>query len=285
TEVSTSQWVEFFNAALDRPSSDRLPFVVAPNFWGATAAAPVNSGGRRFQAVPGGGLSPVGNISWRMAAMYCNWLHNNKRTDRDAFLSGAYDVSTFGFSGVAFTDQAARSPGARFFIPTWDEWLKAAHYDPNKGGQDQGGWWAYSTTSDTAPVGGPPAGFPGTTAPAGQVNAGWRDANGTQYSVPLGAYANVQSPWGLLDAAGGTSEWTEEVLGGAPGDPLNRVYEGSWWTDGPLIADGIWSMGSQFPNVSTFDLGFRIASVVPAPGVGTVCFLGACWMARKQRRR
>jgi hypothetical protein len=40
-----------------------------------------------------------------MAAMYCNWLHNNQSTDRQAFLNGAYDVSTFGYSGTVFTDQ------------------------------------------------------------------------------------------------------------------------------------------------------------------------------------
>ncbi|MBY0260999.1 MAG: formylglycine-generating enzyme family protein, partial [Phycisphaerales bacterium] len=176
TEVTTAQWAEFFSAALDRPASDTLPHVSAPGFWGAAPATPLNPGGRRFAPVPGRELSPAGNIGWRTAAMYCNWLHNDKRTDRDAFLSGAYDVSTFGDDLNGFTDQRTRSPGARFFIPTWDEWLKAAHFDPNKAGPGQGGWWQYSLTSDTQPTYGPP-GVDGRgsfwgTGPS-QANSGW----------------------------------------------------------------------------------------------------------------
>jgi len=32
-EVTTSQWVEFFNAAYDRPTNDRLPHLIPPNAW------------------------------------------------------------------------------------------------------------------------------------------------------------------------------------------------------------------------------------------------------------
>lgn len=35
------------------------------------------------------------NQSWRMAARYCNWLHNDKQLTQEAFASGAYDTSTF----------------------------------------------------------------------------------------------------------------------------------------------------------------------------------------------
>jgi len=73
-------------------------------------------------------MRPVGDISWRVAAMYCNWLHNDKRNDRAAFLNGAYDVSTFGYL-----------------------------YDLNKVNLDgsTGGWWKYSITQ---PANGPPGG-------------------------------------------------------------------------------------------------------------------------------
>ena len=42
------------------------------------------------------------------------------------------------------------------WIPTQDEWMKAAHYDPNRYGAGQGGWWLYSHRSDVAPVPGVP---------------------------------------------------------------------------------------------------------------------------------
>jgi hypothetical protein len=89
----------------------------------------------------------VGNISRRNAAMYCNWLHNDKSTDRSAFLDGAYDVSTFTYTPFgAFNDQITRHTTARYWIPSWDEWLKAAHHDPNRHGPGQEGWWFWSNS-------------------------------------------------------------------------------------------------------------------------------------------
>ena len=43
-----------------------------------------------------------------------------------------------------------RKPGAKVFIPTENEWYKAAYYDPAKGGT--GGYWAYPTRSDADPT-------------------------------------------------------------------------------------------------------------------------------------
>jgi len=128
-------------------------------------------------------MRPVGDISWRVAAMYCNWLHNDKRNDRAAFLNGAYDVITFGYSGSTFTDQRTHTAGARYWIPTQDEWIKATRYDLNKVNLDgsTGGWRKYSITSITQPAYGPPGvnvnaiGFagPNTGGPRAQANAAW----------------------------------------------------------------------------------------------------------------
>ena len=174
-----------------------------PPSWGAVQVPPTVPGGRRWMVPAGNDLRPVGDISWRMAAIYCNWLHNGKATNREAFLNGACDVSTFGYIGNIFTDQLTHNANARYWIPTWDEWLKAAHYDPDKNGEGQGGWWLYSNGTDTPMVGGPPG--------VGQGNFGFPVSQGANL-IPLGAYPQTQSPWGLLDVAGGTLEWTEEIL-------------------------------------------------------------------------
>src|SRR5258707_84022 len=52
-EVTTQQWCDFMNAALDRPSNDHIPHVFAPEQWGAVSTTPNNSGGQRFR-VPAG---------------------------------------------------------------------------------------------------------------------------------------------------------------------------------------------------------------------------------------
>ncbi|MCC6320963.1 MAG: SUMF1/EgtB/PvdO family nonheme iron enzyme [Phycisphaerales bacterium] len=275
-EVTTSQWVEFYNAAFDRPQSEWLPHLIPPNFWGAAGATPNTPGGLRWRVPAGNEMLPVGNISWRMAAMYCNWLHNGKQTNRGAFLDGAYDVSTFTYTGTVFNDQQTHHPNARYWIPTWDEWLKSAHYDPDKSNPDgsSGGWWLYPNRSDTPLVYGPPGVL--VNGHAAQANAEWSDGfpGFSPFGTPLGAYSNVRSAFGLFDLAGATTEWTEEVILVNGVFPAFRVFDGSTWAlGGTATSDQIQYRGGDFPSLSTFDLGFRIASSIPGPAHGTLLLL------------
>ncbi|MBL8990628.1 MAG: SUMF1/EgtB/PvdO family nonheme iron enzyme, partial [Phycisphaerae bacterium] len=286
-EVTTAQWVAFFNAAYDRPQSQWLPHLLPPTFWGAAPTTPTTAGGRRWTVPAGNEMRPVGNISWRMAAMYCNWLHNGQSSDRSAFLSGAYDVSTFGYVGQSgiFTDQFTHSPGARFWIPTLDEMLMAGHYDPNRHGAGQGGWWLWDITSDTPPVYGPP-GVMVNGRPA-QANANWgsTDYPGfNPFTISLGAYPTVQSPWGLLDLAGGTFEWLEEVLLVNELFPAYRAFDGSAW-GGSFSAglDIISYQGGDFPSLSLGDLGFRIAAAIPSPSTAATMALALTGGLRRRR--
>lgn len=176
--------------------------------------------------LPSAGMIPVIGLNWRVSAMYCNWLHNGKSSDLDSLQGGAYDVSTFGTNpDGTFTDQITRSPGAKFWIPSLDEWIKAAHYDPDRYGPGEGGWWLYPNSSDMPLIPGPP-GF-------GQTSGG--QFIGSEY-VPLGAYGRQLSPWGLWDASGGAAEWTEEVVYLDFG-PERRVIDGRWAGIGPFAPD------------------------------------------------
>lgn len=274
-EIATAQWVEFMNAAFDRPQSEWIPYLQLPGgaSWAATPVAPNTPGGRRWAIASGAAMLPVGQTSWRDAAIYTNWLHNNKGLERSAFLSGAYDVSTFGYvtlpNGVlAFTDQTERSPGARYFIPTVDEWIKASHFDPNKVNSDGsvGGYWTYSNGSDIPYVGAPPNA--GGTATFGfDVGA---------LSIPLGAYTSVRSPWGLYDVAGGSFEWLETVVLD-PVDGRNyRLFDGSSRTTELNLSslDTLYYFGAQRPNTAGTTSGFRIAATIPSPAtLGIVAVL------------
>lgn len=223
TEVTTAQWLEFINAALARP--DPLPLdITRPVVWGAEIDPTYNGPGERYRLASGvanAGNLAAGGIPWRTGAVFCNWLHNNKANNPEAFMSGAYDTSTFGdLDPIGFTDQASRSPGARYWIPSLDEWLKGAYYDPNKDGV--GGWWLSPNGTDN-PI---QYGVPGI----GDANAGFTLPGQAEFLIPLSSYPQTASPWGLLDLAGFTSEYTESIIP----DAWNafRITGGSHWTNG-----------------------------------------------------
>jgi formylglycine-generating enzyme required for sulfatase activity len=289
-EVTTAQWASFMNAALDRPSGDHIPFVFAPQQWGAVSATPNNPGGQRFTVPAGNAMLPTGGVDWRTSAVYCNWLCHgaNANAPRTDFLSGAYAVSTFGYQGNLYTDQLTHTPGAQYWIPTLDEWMKAAHWDPNRNGPGQGGWWLYSNSSTNPYVYGPPGVLVNGQPTA--ANAAWSDISfpgHNPFSVPLGAYSTTMSPWGLFDVAGGTSEWLEEPHT-IPGDPLPRYrdYDGTAWTFGTNgLGDqvGYW-VGEDPPSFFGYDLGLRVASSVPSPG-WVELGVGTALLAIARRRR
>lgn len=268
-EVTSGQWLEFVNAAMARPDPWYLNL---PLSWGAERDTSYQGPGERYRLrnVPNAEMLPVGGISWRTAAYYCNWLHNDKSPLRTAFQGGAYDTNLFNFPGVpTWTDQPTHHPNARYFIPSWDEWLKAVHYDPNRINTDGsvGGWWTQPNGTDIPLTYGLPESFGGSAL--NQANAGFSTGIGTEYLVPLGAYPNVQTPWGLLDAAGGSSEWTEGIH--LVGTAMLRIYDGSArGPSGGTELDYAYFEGSNFPETRSISNGFRLASAVPSSGVTVV---------------
>ena len=93
------------------------------------------------------GNKPVNWLTWFSSARYCNWLHNNKPTgaqNNSTTEDGAYTLN-----GAVSGNSVAKKAGAKYHIPTENEWYKAAYY---KGGSTNAGYWLYATQSDIAPV-------------------------------------------------------------------------------------------------------------------------------------
>jgi hypothetical protein len=91
------------------------------------------------------GNKPVNVVSWFDCARYCNWLHNSKPTglqDNTTTEDGAYTIS-------GDTIAPAKNIGAKYYIPTENEWYKAAYY---KGSGTSAGYWKYPTQSDFDPL-------------------------------------------------------------------------------------------------------------------------------------
>ncbi|MCC7387432.1 MAG: SUMF1/EgtB/PvdO family nonheme iron enzyme [Phycisphaerales bacterium] len=260
-EVTTGQWLEFVNTFSTQ--SDDFTYFARPDFWGAKTDWDYQGPGRRYilrTDVDTPELMPVGGISWREAAMFCNWLHNGKSSALSAIEDGAYDTATFTTNGDGtFNDQRTHHADARYWIPTLDEWIKAAHYDPDRYGGGEGGWWDYPISSDEPPV----YGVPGE----GQANAGFELDNYAQWTIPLGAYEDVLSPWGLRDAAGAAMEWTEEVP--FPDHPQDRLLDGSYAGENSYNAErsdrASWPGAGNPPHSGGSYDGLRVAGLIPSP--------------------
>lgn len=289
TEVTNAQWVNFLNVYVPLA----FPGVAVSDFQITGAFnefAGFNQQGNAQYAVPASHANrPVNFIGWRYAARFVNYLHNGMKPQGDAtaadFENGAYDASTFGtapYPGVPgleyLTDQQRRSEGALYWIPSFDEWVKAAHWDPNKYGPDQPGYWQYPITSDTAPI-------PDDPALGGQTNTGPFPPGHTR-PLDAGSYPGAHSPWGLLDLSGGVREWLEDTsVGGHIEFPSSRREAGSAASDSFPTAN---SDVLQYSRVALIgghpSRGLRIASAIPSSGgVSVVWIVALGWLPRRRR--
>jgi formylglycine-generating enzyme required for sulfatase activity len=275
TEVTIGQHAEFVAAY--------APYYIADNPVGFSASRRFTGDGMfMFYNAPSGAFeielrdsadTPT-TIGFAYAARLVNWLHNDKATDRASFETGVYDLSTFVVDENRIAQHDVTRPAdARFWIPSQDEWVKAAYWDPRKDG-NAGGYWQYPNTSDGESR-------PGLPADGGERNAGDDDFG---FPLPVGSYPDVQSPWGVLDMAGGQEEWTSTVL--------RRIVDGSVAEHGTSFR--VDSFGDVFgPN----DLigysrsssllnglnGLRLATQIPSPTVVQFVLLGGLFMYQRKR--
>ena len=290
-EVSTAQWTEFVNTFSTQSGFPtflwgRHSFAEAWGVWWGADPDPTYQGPGTRWVYGDRGDWPVQQISWRDAALYCNWLHNGKSSDPSSLWDGAYDTSTWSTVGIGnwtVTDAVEHRPDARFWMPTLDEWMKAVFYDPNRYGAGHEGWWKYVNSSDSPPVPGLP-GEPGATT-SGGLPFNYPEPWGI-ISVPLGAYAGQVSPWGLLDTGSGASEWLQDPVWSvvSPGRLLARRIGGSYAGDFAYLDN---SQAGWFENYYVWDFGLgtgaRLASAIPAPATLVILVSWGVLLARPTR--
>jgi hypothetical protein len=152
-------------------------------------------------------------VSWNEAARFVNWL--NTSTDSPPAYKFSVQPGQIGYDAndnieLWTISDAGYNPNnlyrnslARYFLPSVDEWYKAAYYDPNANG-GAGGYWNYQTGSDSAPT---PVTAAGTAVASGD------GAGGTGYVLPRGPADIMQagglSPYGTMGQGGNVLEWEE----------------------------------------------------------------------------
>jgi hypothetical protein len=82
---------------------------------------------------------PVVFVDWFAAARFCNWLHNGK-TSSSSTENGAYALNNL-------NPIVNKLAGAQYWIPTENEWYKAAFFKKNETNE----YWQYATQSNNVP--------------------------------------------------------------------------------------------------------------------------------------
>jgi sulfatase modifying factor 1 len=226
-----------------------------------------------------GANRPITYVSWFDAARFANWMTNGQGNGSTE--TGAYDLATAA-PGVA----PAKTPGAAFYIPTNDEWYKAAYYSPtlNSG---SGGYYAYATQSDTIPgnvVGSTANQANYYTGTGYSVTQSSSDDSNQNYLTDVGAFSGSGSFYGTFDQSGNVDQWND--LDGTPGS--SRGLRGGSWDGGSGYLSSSDSI-SYTPSGEGPNVGFRLASpvVVPEPSTYAMALAGlACggWQMWRRRR-
>jgi formylglycine-generating enzyme required for sulfatase activity len=275
-EVTLLQYTAFLNAVAATDTYALYNTNMATNLNIAGISRSGASGSYSYGVI-GDGQKPVTYVSWFDAARFTNWLHNGQPTglqNNSTTEAGAYALLG-ATSGVGFS----KSLGAQYWIPSGNEWYKAAYYDPTIAGANK--YWLYPTRSNSIPgnvIGGS----------SNQVNYYKGVYSVTQsisnistqnYLTAVGSFTQSGSHYGTFDQGGNASEWFELVTGSTIGGGGCSWHPAS----GELNMESAIFGGGGDPAFASEQTGFRIATV-PEPTSAALLGVGTLLLPARRRR-
>jgi sulfatase modifying factor 1 len=274
SEVTNAQYVAFLNSV--DPNGTNPNGVFNASMSSSFRGGILNSGstpGAIYSAKNGMGQRPVNFVSWYDAARFVNWVQTGGVNTE----TGTYDLAS--------ATPTVRLPGAQFWLPSEDEWYKAAFYNPSTTSYND-----YATGSNVNPSA--PALTVGTLAGTGPLQGTILNPSPTtvvyaNQGVVVGTVAEVKSAgssssFGAFDMNGNVFEFTDTAVNGSQ----VLMYGGGYGQ--ALSVMGALSPTNNLPvSISTYEnqgVGFRIAAV-PEPSTIAMVITGAIVCGGLQVRR
>lgn len=275
-EVTVAQWVAFLNTVDPRGRNkyDLYAETESGAAWPRFGQINFNAGAKPGQhyspAAPEWEDKPYGFADFLRAARFVNSVQNGKLISKVATAEGSYTTTTYRVRLSRQTERgmydmrkpkATRTGKSGFVVPSQDEWIKAAYYDPKGGGTHS--YWKYPTNPGTfgaketdAPMQATLDASTGDVTNAAQqplaiyhdsaqTAPNWcpsiqtasdcatvnpfgfkpeRYAKGYQGSLGTVGQSMTRSPWGALDMGGNAVEWTDTITAPPFGTKGPRVW-------------------------------------------------------------
>jgi formylglycine-generating enzyme required for sulfatase activity len=132
-EVSNELYCEFLNNVAVNGDPHKLYSPLMQDHFLGGIERISTADGYRYLVKTGYGNKAVGGITWQSAARLCNWLHYNSDKIESGEPYTNFRPQTEGTATIGAYDTSKtavkRNKGAKYFLPTKDEWLKAAFFN------------------------------------------------------------------------------------------------------------------------------------------------------------
>ena len=274
-EVTAGQYTEFLNAVAKADPNGLYNWSMGrpgagDDSQGANILRTESSPNYSYSVAADWANRPVNYVSFWDAARFANWLHNGQPTGPQGpgtTEDGAYhDIGNQALFG--------RSPGARFFIPTEDEWYKAAYHDQNAG--SAASYFDYPTGTNVVPGND----ITETTNLGNNANYYNIISNSVAirspyYRTVAGEFELSDSPYGTFDQGGNVWEWNETKFSSMRG-LRGGSFNFGWGLRAPSSANI--APADEFDSV-----GFRVASI-PEPGTLLLVAMATLGLLLRRKR-
>ncbi|MFZ4115529.1 MAG: SUMF1/EgtB/PvdO family nonheme iron enzyme [Chthoniobacterales bacterium] len=263
-EVTVAEWCAFLNAVATQGDPHGLydtrmtydPLVASIEYQRN------DDGSYHYNPITGRDLFPITYVSYHNALRFCNWYQNGQlnRQQGDQLAQMSTENGAYTFNIVDGEEKALPSEDARYFLPTEDQWIKAAYYAG--GGLDQK-YWLYPTQHDAPPNHGDPAnmiddgeGFYSNIA----------TVSNNIVIRPVNFFEETQGAYGTRDMGGNVTEWITRIDRNNP-EKFVPITRGASWAS-PSSEDSRRTAAAQTYDHAAVALGnnktgFRIATLFP----------------------